>query len=95
LIHDNNTAYHIMTNRPPRNLFGREVLTVEAEDGKETAFLNHKQLELEMSLVQPKKQSRVVFTKPFFPRSYTPPVNNPWRMYGKKLNSDPVIISDQ
>jgi len=65
LIHDNNTAYHIMTNRPPRNLFGRE------------------------------KQSRVVFTKPFFPRSYTPPVNNPWRMYGKKLNSDPVIISDQ
>jgi hypothetical protein len=27
--------------------------------------------------------------------AYSPPVNHPWRSYGKKLNGSPVLIADQ
>jgi transposase len=94
LIHYNNSAYQIMTNRPPINLFDRQVLTVEDEDGQVSAFLNHQQLELVVSHVQPKKQPRVVSSKSFSDRAYTPAVDHPWRTYGKKLNGEPVLVPD-
>jgi len=95
LIHYNNHAYQILTDRPPQNLVGREVLTVEDEHGKLSAFLNHQKLKLTVSHPQLNKQPLVVSTKSFSPHSYTPPVDHPWRTYGKKLNGEPVLIPDQ
>lgn len=94
LIHYNNTAFQIMTNRPPQNLIGREVLTVEDEQGQLSVFLNHQQLELTFSSPQPNKQPRVVSTKSFSDRAYTPPVDHPWRTYGKKINGKPLLVTD-
>ena len=95
LIHYNNHAYQILTDRPPQNLVGREVLTVEDEHGQLSAFLNQQQLKLTVSHPQPHKQPRIVSTKSFSPHSYTPPFDHPWRTYGKKLNGKPVLIPDQ
>ena len=95
LIHYNNTAYQIMTDRPPQNLVGREVLTVEDENGQVSAFLNHQMLKLTISHIWPNRQPRIVSTKSFSDCAYTPPVDHPWRTYGKKLNGKPILISDQ
>jgi hypothetical protein len=95
LIHYNNHAYQILTDRPSQNLVGREVLTVEDEHGKLSAFLNHQKLKLTVSRPQLNKQPLVVSTKSFSPHSYSPPVDHPWRTYGKKLNGEPVLIPDQ
>jgi transposase len=94
LIHYNNHAYQILTDRPPQNLIAREVLTLEDEHGQLSAFLNHQQLKLTVSHSLSNKQPRIVSTKSFSSRAYTPPVDHPWRTYGKKLNGKPVLISD-
>lgn len=94
LIHYHNTTYQVLTDRLPQNLIGRDVLTVEDEHEQLSAFLNHQQLNLVVSHSQPKKQPRVVSTKSFSSRAYTPPVDHPWRTYGKKLNGKPVLIPD-
>lgn len=94
LIHYNNTAYQIITNRPPQNLIGREVLTAEDENGQLSVFLNHQQLKLIVSHSHPTKQPNVVSTKSFSHHSYSPPVDHPWRTYGKKLNGKPIPIPD-
>jgi len=94
LIHYHNTTYQILTNRPPQNLVGREVLTLEDEHGQLSAFLNHQQLRLSISGTKLTEQPRIVSTKSFDSRAYTPPVDHPWRTYGKKLNGKPVLIPD-
>jgi hypothetical protein len=83
-----------LTDRPPQNLIAREVLTLEDEHGQLSAFLNHQQLKLTVSHSLSNKQPRIVSTKSFSSRAYTPPVDHPWRTYGKKLNGKPVLISD-
>jgi len=90
LIRYNNITYQIVTKRPPQNLIGREVLTLEDEHGKLSAFLNHQQLSLRVLQVQPSQQPRVVSTKSFENHSYTPPIDHPWRTYGKKINGFPI-----
>jgi len=94
IIHYKNHAYQILTDRPPQNLVGREVLTVEDEHGMLSAFLNHQQLKLGVAHVKPNKSPRVVSTKSFSSDAYAPPVDHPWRTYGKKLNGKPVLMSD-
>lgn len=93
-MHYNNNTYQIQTDRPPQNLVGREVLTVEDEHGQLSVFLNPQQLMLSAPHPQPNKQPRVVSTKSFSDRAYTPPVDHPWRTYGKKLNGKPVLVPD-
>ena len=41
LIHYHSTTCKILTKRPSQNLIGREVLTVEDEYGRFSAFMNH------------------------------------------------------
>lgn len=94
LIQYHNTTYQIVTKRPPQNLIGREILTLENEHGKLSAFLNYQQLALSVFQAQPNKQPRVVSSKSFASRAYTPPADHPWRSYGKKLNGRPVLIPD-
>lgn len=93
-IHYNSAAYQIVTKRPPYYLVGREVLTIEDQLGTLAAFLNHQQLSLVGSHKQP-EMARVVSTKSMEPHSYTPPINHPWRTYGRKLNGKPVHVVDQ
>ena len=94
LIQYHNTTYQIVTKRPPQNLIGREVLTLEDEQGCLSAFLNYQPLALCLFQVQPNKQPSVVSTKSFASRSISPPADHPWRTYGKKLNGKPLLLPD-
>ena len=94
LIHYRNTTYKILTNRPPQNLIGREVLTTENEHGQLSVFLNHQLLKLAVSHSQSIKQPLIVSTKSFSSRAYSPPVDHPWRTYGKKFNGKPMLFPD-
>jgi hypothetical protein len=90
----NNVTYQIITQRPPQYLIGRDVLILHDEFGKVSAFLNKDPLTLQAFKKQP-KQAQMVSSKSLEQHSYTPPVNHPWRTYGKKLNGLPVLINDQ
>ena len=94
LIRYHNTTYQIVTNRPPGNLIGRQVLTLEDEHGQLSVFLNQQQLTLKISQVHPSKNPRVVSTKSFASHAVSPPADHPWRTYGKKINGKPIRIPD-
>lgn len=94
MIQFNNVTYQIITNRPPQNLKGREVLVLQDASDVVSAYLNHQLLTLKVFLKQP-KQAQIVYSKSLDYHAYSPPVNHPWRSYGKKLNGSPVLISDQ
>jgi len=91
LIHYENKTYQIITKRPPQNLIKREVLITEDENGAISAYLNGDPLELVLIQKQP-KAAEVVSTKSFDQPAYTPPVDHPWRTYGKKINGRPIPI---
>ena len=67
LIHYNNVVYQIKTNRPPRNLAGREVLTAEDKNRQVSVYLNHQKLKLAVSLARPKKITTGCVNQVFFP----------------------------
>lgn len=89
LIHYGGKTYQIKTKRPPRNLIKRQVLITEDEKGTISAYLNGDLLELVLTQKQP-KVAKVVSTKSYDNLSYTPPINHPWRTYGKKINGRPI-----
>ena len=92
-IHYDNVIYQIITDRPPQHLSGREVLVVQNHSGVISAYLNFDQLKLNVFQKQP-IQARIASSKSLDFHSYTPPVNHPWRTYGKKLNGEPILVSD-
>ncbi len=92
-IHFNTLTYQVITTRPPQNLSGREVLIVQDQEGSVSAYLNHEQLTLKTFHKQA-KPPRVTYSKSLDPQIYTPPVDHPWRTYGKKLNGKPVLVSE-
>ena len=89
LIHFDGITYQIITKRPPQNLIKREVLITKDEKGEVSAYLNGDPLDLVLIQTKP-KVARVVSTKSYDHHSYTPPVNHPWRTYGKKINGRPI-----
>lgn len=93
LIHYDGKTYQIITKRPPQNLIKREVLVTEDQDSMVSAYLNGAPLELVLIQKQP-KAANVVSTKSFEHHTYTPPVNHPWRTYGKKINGNPIPLPD-
>jgi transposase len=94
MIQFNNVTYQIITNRPPQNLMGREVLVLQDPSGVVSAYLKHQLLTLKVFHKQP-KHAQIVYSKSLNHHAYSPPVNHPWRSYGKKLNGSPVLIVDQ
>jgi transposase len=92
-IQFDNVTYQIITNRPPQNLVKREALVILNESGLVSAYLNHQQLTLKVLQKQP-KQAQVVSAKSLDHPVSIPPLNHPWRSYGKKLNGSPVLITD-
>ena len=94
LIRYENVTYQIVTTRPPQYLAGREVLVVQHPSGFISAYLNRLPLTLKVYNKLP-AQARIVSTKSSAPHSYVPPIDHPWRSYGKKLNGKPVLFSDQ
>ena len=92
-IQFDNVTYQIISNRPPQHLAGREALILQDESGTVSAFLNHQQLTLLVFKKQPKR-AQIVSAKSLDHHSYTPPVNHPWRTYGKKLNGLPALLPD-
>jgi len=94
LIRYENVTYQIVTTRPPQYLAGREVLVVQHPSGSISAYLNRLPLTLKVYNKLP-AQARIVSTKSSAPYSVVPPIDHPWRSYGKKLNGKPVLFSDQ
>jgi len=92
-IHFNNIIYQIITSRPAQHLSGREVLVTQDAGGVMSAYLNQQLLSLKVIHRQP-KQIQAVSSKSLNPTPYIPPVNHPWRTYGKRLNGLPVLVSD-
>jgi transposase len=92
-IHFNGNTYQIITTRSAQYLSGREVLIVEEQSGDVSAYLNNTLLNLKIVHEQP-KQARVVSAKSHKSKAHTPSSNHPWRSYGKKLNGNPVLVSD-
>lgn len=92
LIHYENQTYQIRTKRPPANLMKREVLVTKNEIGLVSAYLNGDPLEIALIQTRP-KMAKVVSTKSMEYDAYIPPVNHPWRSYGKKLNGKPIPVS--
>jgi len=93
-IQFNNVIYQIITDRPPQHLVGRELLVTQNFEGAVSAFLNQKQLLLQTFHKQP-IQGKIVSSKSVDHCDFSPPVNHPWRTYGKKLNGLPVLVPDQ
>lgn len=92
-IHFGSVAYQIITSRPPQYLVGREVLVVKDQDGLVSAYLNQQKLVLQITHKQA-KPPRIAYAKSLDPHVYSPPVDYPWRTYGKKLNGNPVLVND-
>jgi len=92
-IHFEHVTYQIITNRPPQYLVGRDVLLVQDPCGSISAYLNDQLLSLQILHQQP-KQACIVSSKSPDPHSYSPPLNHPWRTYGKKLDGTPVLLVD-
>jgi hypothetical protein len=92
-IQFNNVIYQIITTRRPQHLVGREVLVVQNQSDEVSAYLNHQLLSLHVFQKQP-KQAQIVSAKSLNPRSYSPPLNHPWRTYGKKLDGTPIPVPD-
>lgn len=92
-IHFNNTIYQIITDRPAQHLSGREALVIQDATGAVSAYLNQQLLSLKEIHRQP-NQIQAVSSKSLNPTPYIPPVNHPWRTYGKRLNGSPVLVSD-
>jgi transposase len=93
-IQFDNVTYQIITPRPPKHLVGREALILQDDSGVVSAFLNRQLLSLKPIHKQTKKP-QVVSTKSVDHNVYIPPVNHPWRTYGKKLNGAPRLFSDE
>lgn len=89
-----NVTYQIITNRPARHLAKREVLILQDETGKVSAFLNEQFLTLKEFRKLP-KSARIASTKSIEHQPAIPAFDHPWRTYGKKLNGSPVLIPDQ
>lgn len=92
-IQFDNVTYQILTHRSPQYLAKREVLISVTESGVVSAYLNGHLLNLKVFHKQPKRV-QIASTKSLDHDAYIPPVNHPWRTYGKKLNGTPVLISD-
>lgn len=92
-IQFNNAIYQIITTRPPQHLAKREVLVLLDESGAVSAYLNQQRLTLKTICKQP-KQAQIVSSKSLDHRVFIPPVNHPWRSYGKKLNGSPILVTD-
>jgi len=93
-IQFNNVTYQIITSRPAQHLAGREVLVIQDETGAVSAYLNCQLLALVVFHKQP-KQIQCVSSKSLDHPTFIPPVNHPWRTYGKKLNGNPVLAVDR
>jgi transposase len=92
-IQFNNIIYQIITDRPLKHLVGREVLVLQDHSGAVSAYLNRQPLSLRVFIRQP-KQASIVSPKSLDTLPFTPPVNHPWRTYGKKINGPPILVSD-
>lgn len=92
-IQYNNTIYQIITNRPPQHLAKREVLILMDQSGAISAYLNQQRLTLKVFCEQP-KQAQIASSKSLDHRVFIPPVNHPWRSYGKKMNGSPILVTD-
>ena len=93
-IQFDNVIYLIITDRPAQHLSGREVLVIQNAGGVMSAYLNQQLLTLKVIKRQP-KQIQAVSSKSLNSTPYIPPVNHPWRTYGKRLNGFPVLFTDQ
>ena len=77
----------------PQNLIGREMLVTLDADHNVSFFLDSRPLMVDIFHKQP-PQAQVVSSKSFGHRPFSPPVDHPWRSYGKKINGLPVSVQD-
>lgn len=90
LLHYDGTTYQVVTKRHPFYLANREVLVTLNDQGVVSAWLNGVRLELRQ-LDKYAKPASVVDLKHAARTPLSPPVDHPWRTYGKKLNGEPTV----
>ncbi|MFA5433627.1 MAG: ISNCY family transposase [Candidatus Paceibacterota bacterium] len=91
LLHYAGTTYQVLTKRNPVYLAKREVLVTVNDEGLVSAWLDGVRLELKQ-VDQYARPAPVVDLKHVARMPVSPPVNHPWRTYGKKLNGKPTAV---
>lgn len=82
-------TYRIITDRPAYALQGREVLIATNQQGISTVYLNNFELKIEV-LQKQVHPAKLVDGKSRSEKTYSPPVDHPWRIYDKKINGHPI-----
>ena len=91
LLHYNGVTYQVVTKRDPIYLARRKVLVTVNDQGIVSAWLDGLKLELKQ-VDRYAKKAAVADLKHNDRTPVTPPVNHPWRTYGKKLNGKPTAV---
>ena len=91
LLHYAGTTYQVLTKRNPVYLAKREVLVTVNDEGLVSAWLDGVRLELKQ-VDQHARPAPVFDLKHAARTPLSPPVNHPWRTYGKKLNGKPTAV---
>ncbi|MGB4594448.1 MAG: ISNCY family transposase, partial [Anaerolineaceae bacterium] len=91
LLYYDGVTYQVVTKRNPFYLAKREVLVTVNEQGLVSAWLDGVRLELKQ-VDQYAKPAPVVDLKHAARTPLSPPVDHPWRTYGKKLNGKPTVV---
>lgn len=91
LLQYKGTTYQLMTKRNPAHIANREVLVTVNAEGIVSAWLNGLKLELQQ-VGKYSEPAPVVDMKHAGRTPLPPPVDHPWRTYGKKLNGKPIVV---
>lgn len=92
LLHYNGITYQVVTKRHPVYLAKREVLVTMDDQDVVSAWLDGTRLELKQ-VGKYAKPAPVVDLKQSADTPLPPPVDHPWRTYGKKLNGTPIVVT--
>ena len=82
------TVYQVLTDRPAYALQGREVEVCQMKNDNIRVLLNGERLDYKCYVRQPKREPLSTGKA----LEWKPPVDHPWRTYGKKLNGKPITI---
>jgi hypothetical protein len=91
LLQYKRTTYQVMTKRNPIHVANSEVLVTVNAEGVVSAWLNGLKLELQQ-VGKYSEPAPVVDMKHAARTPLPPPVDHPWRTYGKKLNGKPTVV---
>jgi transposase len=91
-IHFDRNVYQIVTRHPAYFYAKQEVLITCDQAGQVSAWLDGRKLVLQPIKTNP-KQGMLVSSKSNNSKAHPPVYNHPWKTYGKKLNGNPIPMT--